>query len=236
MTAGTKVRCRLRNGGGMEINMKKIELGSYVIGMVQTNFYYLHREGEKETIVFDPADYGKEIYEELARKGLEIKAIFLTHGHFDHILGVAALKQASGAPVYASALERDLLADPDPNTSSQLRRSCTLEADHYLNDGDKVTEAGITMRMISTPGHTEGSCCYYIEGSETGGDPILISGDTLFEGSVGRTDLPTGSMHDIVESIRTKLYVLPDNTQVYSGHGGPTSIGYEKKNNFFVMA
>ena len=216
--------------------MKKIELGCYVIGMVQTNFYYLHREGEKDTIVFDPADYGKEIYDELTRKGLEIKAIFLTHGHFDHILGVAALKEASGAPVYASALESDLLADPDLNTSSLLRRSCTLTADHYLHDGDKVTEAGITLQMLSTPGHTEGSCCYYIEGSETGGDPMLISGDTLFEGSVGRTDLPTGSMQDLVESIRTKLYVLPDNTQVYSGHGGFTSIGYEKKNNFFVTA
>jgi glyoxylase-like metal-dependent hydrolase (beta-lactamase superfamily II) len=207
-----------------------------MVGMIQTNFYYLHREGEKNTIVFDPADYGKEIYDELTRKGLEIKAIFLTHGHFDHILGVAALKEASGAPVYASALERDLLADPDLNTSSQLRRSCILEADHYLNDGDKVTEAGITMQMLSTPGHTEGSCCYYIEGGETGGDPMLISGDTLFEGSVGRTDLPTGSMHEIVESIRTKLYILPDSTQVYTGHGGSTSIGYEKKNNFFVTA
>ena len=170
MTAGTQLQCCRRKGGGMERNMKKIELGCYVIGMVQTNFYYLHREGEKETIVFDPADYGREIYEELTRKGLEIKAIFLTHGHFDHILGVAALREASGAPVYASELERDLLADPDLNTSSQLRRACTLEADHYLKDGEKVTEAGITMRMISTPGHTEGSCCYYIEGSETGGD------------------------------------------------------------------
>lgn len=236
MTAGTQLQCCRRKGGGMERNMKKIELGCYVIGMVQTNFYYLHREGEKETIVFDPADYGREIYEKLTRKGLEIKAIFLTHGHFDHILGVAALREASGAPVYASELERDLLADPDLNTSSQLRRACTLEADHYLKDGEKVTEAGITMRMISTPGHTEGSCCYYIEGSETGGDPILISGDTLFEGSVGRTDLPTGSMHEIVESIRTKLYILPDSTQVYTGHGGSTSIGYEKKNNFFVTA
>ena len=90
----------------------------------------------------------------------------------------------------------------------------------------------MTLRMISTPGHTEGSCCYYIE--ETGGDPILLSGDTLFENSVGRTDLPTGDMHDIVESIRTKLYKLPDNTQVYTGHGGSTTIEHEKKYNYFV--
>ena len=213
--------------------MKKIVLKCYVVGMIQTNFYYLHREGEKETIVFDPADYGKEIYEELTRQGLEISAILLTHGHFDHIYGVDALRKASGAPVYASALERDLLLDPELNTSIGYK-SCTVEADHYLIDGESVTKAGITLRMISTPGHTEGSCCYYIEGSETGSDPILLSGDTLFETSVGRTDLPTGDFHDLADSIRTKLYVLPDNTQVYSGHGGPTSIGYEKKHNYFV--
>lgn len=212
--------------------MKKIRIGCYVVGMVQTNFYFLHLEGEKETIVFDPADYGKEIYDELTRQGLEIKAIFLTHGHFDHIMGVKALKEACGAPVYASALEKDLLTDPYLNTSAQYGRSCVVEPDHWLIDGETVTAAGMTLRMISTPGHTEGSCCYYIE--ETGGDPILLSGDTLFENSVGRTDLPTGDMHDIVESIRTKLYKLPDNTQVYTGHGGSTTIEHEKKYNYFV--
>ena len=91
--------------------MKKIVIGSYMVGMVQTNVYYLHREGESAAIIFDPADYGREIYEALAKQGLEIKAIFLTHGHFDHISGVKALKAACGAPVYASALERDLLED-----------------------------------------------------------------------------------------------------------------------------
>ena len=212
--------------------MKKIRIGCYVVGMVQTNFYFLHLEGEKETIVFDPADYGKEIYDELTRQGLEIKAIFLTHGHFDHIMGVKALKEACGAPVYASALEKDLLTGPYLNTSAQYGRSCVVEPDHWLIDGETVTAAGITLRMISTPGHTEGSCCYYIE--ETGGDPILLSGDTLFENSVGRTDLPTGDMHDIVESIRTKLYKLPDNTQVYTGHAGITNIEHEKKYNDFV--
>ena len=212
--------------------MKKIRIGCYVVGMVQTNFYFLHLEGEKETIVFDPADYGKEIYDELTRQGLEIKAIFLTHGHFDHIMVVKALKEACGAPVYASALEKDLLTDPYLNTSAQYGRSCVVEPDHWLIDGETVTAAGMTLRMISTPGHTEGSCCYYIE--ETGGDPILLSGDTLFENSVGRTDLPTGDMHDIVESIRTKLYKLPDNTQVYTGHGGSTTIEHEKKYNYFV--
>ncbi len=214
--------------------MKKIIIGCYVVGMIQTNFYYLHREGESAAVVFDPADYGRELNEELKKQGLEVKAILLTHGHFDHIMGVKALKEASGAPVYASALERDVLEDPELNTSAGYGRSCRITPDHFLIDGESVTAAGITMRMISTPGHTEGSCCFYIPAEETGGDPILISGDTLFEESVGRTDLPTGDTQDLVESIRTRLYVLPDNTQVYCGHGGNTTIGHEKLYNYFV--
>ena len=136
--------------------------------------------------------------------------------------------------VYASALERDLLEDSQLNGSADIGRPVTVTADRYLIDGESVTEAGMTMRVISTPGHTEGGCCYYFDAEETGGAPMLISGDTLFEQSVGRTDLPTGDMQDLVESIRTKLYVLPDETEVYCGHGGSTSIGYEKKYNYFV--
>ena len=214
--------------------MKKIIIGCYMVGMVQTNVYYLHREGEGDTIVFDPADYGKEINDELTKQGLTIKAIFLTHGHFDHILGVKALREASGAPVYASAYEREFMNDSTLNGSSDVRRPCTVTADHYLIDGESVTEAGITLKMIYTPGHTEGSCCYYIEAEQSGGSPMLISGDTLFEESVGRTDLPTGDMHDLVESVRGKLFKLPDDTVVYPGHGGFTSIEHEKKYNYFV--
>jgi glyoxylase-like metal-dependent hydrolase (beta-lactamase superfamily II) len=99
-------------------------------------------------------------------------------------------------------------------------------------DGEEVTVADITMRVLSTPGHTEGSCCYYIDDGEQG--HYLISGDTLFEQSVGRTDLPTGSMGELVRSIRSKLFVLPDDTKVFTGHGGFTSIGFEKENNYFV--
>ena len=212
--------------------MGKIVVGCYVVGMVQTNFYYIHREESKETVVFDPGDFGKELYDELTKQGLEIKAIFLTHGHFDHIQGVEALREASGAPVYASEEEREFLLDPELNHSALYGRPCTVTADHYLRDGEEVTVAGITLRMLSTPGHTIGSCCYYIDDGENA--HYLFSGDTLFLESVGRTDLPTGSMSALVQSIRSKLFVLPDDTQVFTGHGGFTSIGYEKEHNYFV--
>ena len=214
--------------------MSQIQIRCYVVGMVQTNVYYLHREDSKETIVVDPADYGREIYDDLTKQGLEVKAIFLTHGHFDHILGVEALRKASGAPVYACAMEKELLMDTRLNSSADIGKPCRIKADHYLIDGEMVTEAGITMKTLHTPGHTEGSCSYYITAEESGGTPILLSGDTLFEESVGRTDFPTGDMHTLVDSIRTKLYVLPDNTDVYSGHGGFTTIGHEKMYNYFV--
>ena len=212
--------------------MNKLVIGCYIVGMIQTNVYYLHREGNNETIVFDPADYGRELNDELQKQGLTVKGIFLTHGHCDHILGVPALREASGAPVYASELERDVLLDPELNTSVTWGKRVTLEADHYLKDGEEVTVADITMRVLSTPGHTEGSCCYYIDDGEQG--HYLISGDTLFEQSVGRTDLPTGSMGELVRSIRSKLFVLPDDTKVFTGHGGFTTIGFEKENNYFV--
>ena len=103
--------------------MKKIVIRSYMVGMVQTNVYYLHREGESAAIIFDPADYGREIFEALQKQGLEVKAIFLTHGHFDHISGVKALKEACGAPVYASALERDLLLSRHRKAGNGYSRS-----------------------------------------------------------------------------------------------------------------
>ena len=186
-----------------------IKVNCFVVGMVQTNFYFLYREGSNETIVFDPADLGDRLYEELEKRGLAVKAIFLTHAHFDHILGLEAFKSHTDAPVYACIHEKRL----------------------YLQDNEEVTVAGITLKTIFTPGHTEGSCAYYIEDGH-----ILISGDTLFEGSIGRSDLPTGDGQTLFESIRTRLYVLPEDTAVFSGHGNETTIGYEKKHNWFVRA
>ena len=215
----------------MADNKGTIKVNCFVVGMVQTNFYYLHRENSTETIVFDPADLGDRLYEELEKLGLQVKAIFLTHAHFDHIFGVEALKARTGAPVYACIHEKNLCESPRLNQSQMTGRPCTVSPDFYLQDNEEVTIADITMKTIFTPGHTEGSCAYYIEDGH-----ILISGDTLFEGSIGRSDLPTGDGQTLFESIRTRLYVLPEDTAVFSGHGNETTIGYEKKHNWFVRA
>ena len=213
----------------MDNSHADVKVNCFVVGMVQTNCYFLYREGSKETVVFDPADMGARLYDELVKRGLEVKAIMLTHAHFDHILGLDALKEKTGAPVYVCIHVNRLCESPQLNKSASIGRPCTVSPDHYLDDGQEVTVAGITMRTIFTPGHTEGSCAYYIEDGH-----ILISGDTLFEGSIGRSDLPTGDQETLFESIRTKLYKLPDDTAVFSGHGNETTIGYEKKHNWFV--
>ncbi|MBQ8261441.1 MAG: MBL fold metallo-hydrolase [Lachnospiraceae bacterium] len=206
--------------------MAKLKIGRIMLGMCQTNCYFLYREGETKVIFIDPADQGKYIYDKLAEKGFSVEAILLTHGHFDHILGAKALRELSGAKIYATEADKVLLQDPYVNVSAQWAKPYTMEADEYIRDGQVLTFGDISCKVLVTPGHTIGSCCFYFEE-----DGILISGDTLFQESVGRTDLPTGSMSKLVRSLKEKLFVLPEETDVYPGHGNPTSIGYEKKYN-----
>ena len=208
-----------------------LKIGRLILGMCQTNCYFIYREGETEVIFVDPADKGEYIYDALAEKGFSVAAILLTHGHFDHIWGAEALREKSGAKIYACEAEKDVCNDPQLNVSAQVGRPTSLEADVYVKDGQEITVAGITCKLIATPGHTKGSCCYYFE--ESG---YLISGDTLFAESVGRDDLPTGSMSALIRSVEEKLFVLPDEVKVYPGHGLPTEIGHEKEYNPFFGA
>ena len=218
--------------------MSEIKIGRMVMGVCQTNCYFLSRQGERLAVVVDPADRGRDIYDSLRRNGFSVAGILLTHGHFDHIWGLDGLRDAAGAaaeaeglePVkaYACKAERELLKNAGMNVSRQAGRACETYADVYVEDGEEITLAGMTCRVIATPGHTGGGCCYYFQ--EAG---ILVSGDTLFAGSVGRTDFPTGSMGTLVRSIKEKLFVLPEDTRVYPGHGESTTIGDEKKNNPF---
>lgn len=209
--------------------MGNLKVECLTLGVCQTNCYYIHKEDSREVIFFDPADKGNFLYETLQEKGFQIRAILLTHGHFDHIWGVEELKERSGAEVYAYEGEEKLCQDPALNVSAAVGRSCGIKPDHLFRDGEEFEFAGIHGKVIATPGHTGGSCCYYFEE-----DQILISGDTLFQESVGRTDFPTGSMSALVRSVKEKLFTLPDETKVYPGHGMMTTIGYEKENNAFV--
>ena len=209
--------------------MGELKIGRIVMGMCQTNCYFVYEEGKDRVLLFDPADKGSYIYSALKDKGFTVGAILLTHGLFDHIWGVAEIRELSGAKVYAYEKAKELCEDASLNVSKGAGRACVVKADQYVKDGGEITEAGITCRLLATPGHTSGSCCYYFEA-----DKILISGDTLFQESVGRTDLPTGSMGTLVRSVKDKLFPLPDEVKVYPGHGEATTIGHEKKYNPFL--
>ena len=206
-----------------------LKIGRIVMGMCQTNCYFVYEEGEKDVIVFDPADKGEILFQKLTDAGFTIRAMLLTHGHFDHIWGVNKLRDLSGAKVYAYEGEKELCEDAGKNVSAQAGRAETVTADMYVRDGEIIEVAGMSCRLIATPGHTQGSCCYYFEE-----DGILISGDTLFRESVGRTDLPTGSYSALIHSVQDKLMPLSDEVKVYPGHGDETTIGHERKYNPFL--
>jgi glyoxylase-like metal-dependent hydrolase (beta-lactamase superfamily II) len=232
--------------------MEKFQLDTLVLGIVQTNCYVISNSETKEAIVIDPADNAERIEQLLKGNDLECKGILLTHGHFDHILAATELSQSTGAPVYAHENEITLLTNPKLNASSQIHRECELIPDVLLKDQEIITLAGYTIKVIHTPGHTGGGVCFYFhEGkmnnhqaclndcepwvsSDSYGQGILISGDTLFRESIGRSDLPTGDGRILIESILNKLMILDDQVKVYPGHGPSTTIGYERDNNFYL--
>jgi glyoxylase-like metal-dependent hydrolase (beta-lactamase superfamily II) len=213
----------------MEVHMSDLVMETLVLGMVQTNCYIISNKETKEAIVFDPADKAERIEQYLKANDLVCKAILLTHGHFDHILAASELSEKANAPIYAHVAEAGLLADVRMNASDQIRRECSLKPDVLLKDSQILQLAGFTIRVIHTPGHTVGGACYYFTGHR-----LLISGDTLFKGDIGRYDLPTGNGNQLVESICNKLMVLEDEVAVYPGHGPSTTIGYERDNNIYL--
>ena len=194
--------------------------------MVETNCYFVYDSDTKECVVIDPAKNG--LYEKLSDNGLKVCAVLLTHGHFDHIMGVNELKERSGAKLYAHRAEDELCRNSYLNASEQIRRPYTVEPDVLLSDGDEIELAGAKFKVYATPGHTLGSCCYYIDSEKW-----LFSGDTLFCGSIGRSDLPTGNGKEIMDSVQLIMDTFDDDVKVYPGHGDVTTIGEERAHNPF---
>lgn len=206
--------------------MSKITLDAKVLGMIGTNCYLVKNEDVKQAVLIDPADDAYMIQNMITMSGCELKAVLLTHGHFDHMTAAKAVCVKNHVNLYANEAEREMLADPQMNLSINYQEGVSIEADCWLKDGEQLHIAGMDISVIHTPGHTSGGTCYYFK--EAG---FLFSGDTLFMASVGRTDFPTGSMSQIVRSVKEKLMILTDDTKVFPGHGESTSIGYERKFN-----
>ncbi|RAL25987.1 MBL fold metallo-hydrolase [Thermoflavimicrobium daqui] len=202
---------------------------TFSLGPVMTNAYLIYDEESKEGIVFDPGMNPSPLINQIKELGLKIQGILLTHAHFDHIGGLEEVRQLTQAPVYVHRIEEDWLTDPKQNGSALLMGKPIVcqPADFLLDGGEKLTFIGENFQVIHTPGHSPGSVSYLC-GS------LLISGDVLFAGSIGRTDLPGGSLETLMNSIHHQLLTLPEETRVLCGHGPETTIGREMEQNPYI--
>lgn len=198
------------------------------MGALGANCYLLSCPETKKVAVIDPGADGKGIYRWILEKGYTVEFILLTHGHFDHIGGVNDLRELCQGKVGIHKGDAAMLTDGKRNFSALMGSAFeTQPADFLIEDGQVLTVGQLSVTVLATPGHTPGGVCFLTpEG--------LISGDTLFEGTVGRTDFPGGSMEQLLDGIEKKLMVLPDETRVYPGHGSDTTIGREKRENPYL--
>lgn len=206
-----------------------MKVEKYVTGIISTNCYLAINEETKQAVIIDPAACPSYLMSHIKSERLKVEAILLTHGHFDHIMGIDGFLEEFDVPVYVHEDDSRLMTDPQMNQSGTYTAGYTYEGTESVRDGQMLPLAGYTFKVLHTPGHTPGGVCYYVETEK-----VLFSGDTLFQSSVGRTDFPQGSMSDLVRGIKEKLMVLPDEVMVYPGHMGETTIGYEKSHNPFI--
>lgn len=205
------------------------------VGPLATNCYLIGNPETKELLIFDPGADAAGIKSAVKETGMKPVAIFLTHGHFDHVGAVKNLKTEYGIPVIAGEEEKDLLSDKDYVLPGMFREeypnpdALLITPDRLVSNEELLDIAGLYVTCLHTPGHTAGSYSYFFPA-----ESMVVSGDTLFMESVGRTDFPTGSNEALMNSVRNILYELPEETIVLPGHGPATNIGYEKRYNIFT--
>ena len=203
----------------------------FPVGPLQCNCSVVGDEKTREAMVIDPGDNIDEVVAVLEKHRLKVKQIVITHAHIDHVGGAMKLKAKTGAPILLNQNDTALLKMLDVQAQwVRMRPPGAVSVDANLNDGDRVRAGGLDAAVIHTPGHTEGSVCLYFEAEKK-----LIAGDTLFAGSIGRTDLPGGSWHKIMKSLHDRVLALPDETIVIPGHGELTTIGEERETNPFLQ-
>jgi hydroxyacylglutathione hydrolase len=206
-----------------------MDIRSFTVGAVAENCYLLRSDGSDRALIVDPGDEAERILAPVHELGLTIEAILITHCHFDHIGAVAPVARETGAPVYCPEVETTVLANIMDWVPGPFGPFESYDADHTVGGGETLELAGLELDVIFTPGHSPGHVTYSVRGEDA-----LFSGDVLFQGSVGRTDLPGGDWGTLLESIRTLVDEHPPETTVYPGHMGITTLGAERASNPFL--
>jgi len=212
------------------MSSSKLQVESLIVGPLFSNCYIIYDDLEKIGAIIDPGDDEDNILDVIKELGIKIIYILATHGHFDHVGAVAPIKKALNAEFLAH--EGDFFFIEDGENAARrwgIDIKQPPKPDRFIEDGDKIKIGKFELKVIHTPGHSPGGVCFLY-------DRMLFGGDTLFQGSIGRTDFRKGSFEDLKNSIRKRLYLLSDDTIVYTGHGPATTIGDEKKYNAFVRA
>lgn len=202
-----------------------------VLGPFMTNTYILYNEETMEGLVVDPSFSPEHYIKAISENKIHLRSIFLTHGHVDHMAGMNELRKAfPAAKMYMDKRDQPFLRDPEKNLSYMFPVPTLVDdADVWVKNGDEIETCGYTFQVIDTAGHTPGGISFYMKR-----EGLVFTGDSLFQGSIGRTDFPGGSFKELTGTIKKNLFSLPDSTVVLSGHGEQTTIGQEKKTNPFL--
>lgn len=198
----------------------------FVVGMLQTNCYLLGDTPSRQAILVDPGGDAPALISRIKKLGLQLQAILITHGHFDHVMDASKVKAELGGEILIHPLDEPMLAQSIKPAAGESIPS----ADRHVREGDMLLYGAIELKVLETPGHSRGHVSYYFQKANA-----VFVGDTLFAGSIGRTDLPGGSYDQLLKSVRTKIFPLHDETLVYPGHGPETTVGKEKRMNPFFI-